>query len=92
MMKLYLAVSEQLEQCYDGYSLDPPEPYCIAELVVAQSRNQAIWLAWKSDRSFTGDVRDIPRFSCRAKARLTEDVIPGIVSKREEYSHYWNDE
>jgi hypothetical protein len=48
----------------------PEEDYAIAQIVVAESRSKAIWMAWKTDKdSYNGDARDMPRF--RAK------MVPG---------------
>ena len=66
---LYLVISEPIEQ-YAGWAclLEPPETYCIAQLVVATSHKQALWLAWQEDDySYTGDVNDRPKMSCNLR-------------------------
>lgn len=93
MLNLYLVVSEQLENYGDWY--EPPETYCIAELVVARNYSQARYLAWKTDWS-SGDFRDMPRFRVNIKKKNIEGP-PRLAS--EEYSSlederlwYFNDE
>ena len=81
-MNIYLVVSESLKTIvwedwfnYVGHE----ESYCIAELVIAKSRGQAKWLAWKSDEDFTGDPRDMPKFSVKIRAKNVEGP-PRIIS------------
>ena len=85
-MNLYLVVSEDLE----GH---PSEGlYRIAELVVACSRSEAAYLAWKNDDglwgSFTGDLRDKPKFQSRLKARGL-DGLQRIVSDEYQDDGVW---
>lgn len=92
MSNLYLVVSEQLttvvwEDWFNGVGHE--EPYCIAELVTARSRSQATWLAWKHDKnSFTGDVRDKPRFRCECKRKNVVNFT-GIVSDDFKNEYLW---
>lgn len=82
-MKLYLVVSEELWDMFpildDGTG--PKEYYRIAELIVARSAAQARYLAWQTDSSFSNDIRDMPRFSCRKK--LADVEGPARVASRE---------
>jgi len=63
-----------------AFCQDIEEPYAIAELVVAKSRGQAKWLAWKTERGNTDDVRDMPRFRTAIKAKGVEGP-PRIASE-----------
>ena len=68
MMDLYLVVSEGMTAWESHY--EPPEWYCIAELMVARNRSQARYLAWKADRnSFSYDFGDMPKFKIRLRIR-----------------------
>ena len=72
MANLYLVVSGQLTEVVgdDWFNqVGHEETYGIAELVVANSRGQARWLAWKSDSFFTGNVRDMPKFRTALKQK-----------------------
>lgn len=63
-MNLYRCVSEQLTSFGRYDPPEPPEDYRIVELVAAETRGRARWLAWSTDRdSFTGSVVDMPKFS-----------------------------
>ena len=87
-MNAYRVISEMLYS--SGAAYDPPEPpedYCIVELVVAKSRGQAKWLAWQTDLSFNGGVADMPRFSVR-KAREASGE-PRIVTMEDEFQDCW---
>ena len=66
MFNLYLVVSEDLQNYGDYYN--PPDIYCIAELVVARNYSQARYLAWKTDYYF-GDFIDMPKFQVRIKRK-----------------------
>mgnify|MGYP001577508370 FL=1 len=90
---LYRVVSEQLDEFIrEGPTEGHYEPYRIAELVIARSPAQAKWLAWKTDKSsFTGNVKDRPKMSCRKKATLAEDIQYGVVSNVLEYQFAWED-
>ena len=67
-MNVYFCLSEELTDPGHPYG-DPPEPPetgPICEIVRAESRGMAKWLAWKTDRhSFTGEIVDMPRFATR---------------------------
>ena len=100
-MNLYLVVSEELtETIWEDWfnQVGHEENYCIAELVIANTPNQAKWLAWKADKaSFTGRAPEIPKMSCHKKATLcnwldgsTEvEPIAGIASKNPAYQCFW---
>ena len=102
-MNIYLVVSEDLvETIWEDWfnQVGHEDHYCIAELVIANTPNQAKWLAWKADKSsFTGDVSDKPKMSCRKKATLCSwldgsaevEPIAGIVSKNPAYQFAWED-
>lgn len=97
-MNVYLIISEELKTAvYEDWFVNAGhwEYYRIAELVVAQNRGQARWLAWKGDgASFTGDVRDMPRMTCRMRAKNIEWFWPmsGIVTDRPEFQGCWGKE
>ena len=93
-MNLYLVASEPLshvvwEDWFNRVGHD--EPYGIAELVIAESPNQAKWCAWKADEeSFTGDVRDIPKMSATIRMKhIFGFGKPEIVSDRPEFQSSW---
>ena len=90
-MKVYEVVSELLHDYGVAWG-DPPKPpedYCIAELVVAGSRGQAKWLAWKMDRSFSGIVQEMPRFTVHVVGR---NAVGGIrvVTRDPRYQDCWD--
>jgi len=66
-MRVYFVVSEEMESGGHPYG-DPPEPPewgCIVEIVAAETRSRARWMAWKKDsssRSLT--AADMPNFRC----------------------------
>lgn len=63
MIRKYEVLSELLEEIVWGGHI---ETYRIYEVVEAESHAQAKWKAWKKDRnSFTGNVRDMPKFSVK---------------------------
>ena len=77
-MNIYLVVSEELTEYFHDI-MEPPERYRIAELVKARNASQAKYLAWKSDSdSFTGDIRDMPRFQVRLKM-ADRTGKPGVI-------------
>jgi hypothetical protein len=89
-MNVYRVTSEELETRVSAYSVDPPEIYCIAELVAAATSTKARWAAWRSDReSYTGDVRDMPRMSVRLVATGL-DIPAGIVTGDPAYADAWD--
>ena len=94
-MNIYLVVSEDLvETIWEDWfnQVGHEDHYCIAELVIANTPNQAKWLAWKADKSsFTGDVSDKPKMSCRKKSTLPMGLgdSPGIVSNNPAYQFAW---
>jgi len=65
-MNLYQVISEELSTVIPvlDYGEGPLEYYHIAEIVAAETRGQAKWIAWKSDEdSFEGNICDMPKFS-----------------------------
>lgn len=82
-MNIYRCVSEELSYveviCDDGTG--PLEYYCIAELVAAETRGRAKWLAYKSDHPSywrLASMDDMPKFSVvctRKNVNLPEGVI-----------------
>jgi len=71
-VNLYSVISEELEHPGSYEPPEPPEPYCIVELVAATSPGAAKFAAWRKDRSFRGtggDVLEMPRFSVCLVAR-----------------------
>ena len=93
MLNLYQVVSEALTAIvYEDWfnNVGHEEPYFIAELVIARNPGQAKWLAWKLDKhSFTGDITDMPRFSCRKHPDVVAGTEPKIVSELPEYQERW---
>lgn len=79
MNHLYLVVSETLSEIVPilDYGQGPEEEYKIVVLVSARSRGRAKWLAWQSDKSFDGDVTDMPKLYTRkiGKTRLAEGKV-----------------
>jgi len=55
------------------------EDYRIAELVAARSRGQARYLAWKADKTFSADMREMPKFTTH-KTPLRVGGIPRVVT------------
>lgn len=89
-MNLYLVVSETLYEKIPilDFGEGPLEPYSICELVLAESREQARYLAWQRDRSFENDMRDCPNF----RTRKLQDGFDGkgIVSDWGFYQRFWD--
>lgn len=96
-MRLYLVVSEQLEDvvCEDAsVGACHVEPYCICELVVARNRAQATYLAWQHDRPPSQNVGDKPKFRTETKVRNVEG--PARIASGEKWiidaDWCWKDE
>lgn len=92
-MNVYLVISEELQDvvCEDwSVSACHNEPYCIAEQVRARSRSQAKWLAWKSDKGWSPDVRDMPKFHVYLKAKDVSGQ-PGLLTETEQRDDWWLD-
>lgn len=94
-MNLYLIISETLTTIdwEDRFSyLGHEEEYRIWELVVARNHSQARYLAWKTDKSsFTDEMRDMPRFTCRLRKKdidLPAGVIHDISNPK--FAQYWD--
>jgi len=84
-MNIYLVVSEELRTFQR-----PIETYCIAELVRAKNASQARYLAWKNDiDSYTGYIKDMPKFQTRTKLFGSSGEMPGIVTDDFKYADYW---
>ncbi len=93
-MNIYLVISDELEDvvCEDwSVGACHLEAYCIAGQVRARSRGQAKWLAWKNDKSCTGYMCDMPKFSVQLKAK---DVTgePGVLPDSECQDEWWGEE
>lgn len=95
MNNLYFVLSEQLtETVWVDYEANVgyEEPYHICELVIAESPNQAKYIAWKNDNDFnkygTADMRDCPKFTYKT---LEKDIQheKGIVTEIPEFQKYW---
>lgn len=89
-MNLYLVVSEPLEAVVweDWFNrVGHIEPYCIAELVVARSRSQAKYLAWRTDKEtfYPSDIREMPKFNVCLK---WHDVVGPPRIATEEYDDF----
>lgn len=89
-MALYLVVSETLWETVPvlDYGEGPREPYAIVDLVCAESREQARYLAWQKDKNSTGDFRDCPNFRTRKLADHPD--AKGIVSDWDNYQSFWD--
>lgn len=94
-MYLFLVVSETLYEKIpildDGSG--PLEPYKIVCLVSAQTREQARYTAWKTDRSFdASDMRDMPNFKTR-KLGVSNHPTRMIIEEQfdEETGRYINE-
>ena len=94
-MNLYLVISEPLTAIVweDWFNcVGHEETHCIAELVLANTPNQAKWLAWQTDKdSFTNRAPEIPKMSCRKRGTFPAVITPGIVSKDPEYEFAWGE-
>jgi len=62
------------------------EDYRIAELVAARSRGQARYLAWKADKTFSSDMREMPKFVTH-KTRQPVWGPPRVVTKEYQGPH-----
>lgn len=89
-MSVFLVVSEELYERIPilDFGEGPDEPYAICVLVVADTREQARWTAWQTDKSFNGDVRDMPLFRTR---KLDNGMTGsrGVVTDWPQYAHLW---
>lgn len=90
-MPIFIVVSETLYNTIplmdDGSG--PSEPYCIVELVIAETREQARYLAWKTDRNFGHNCREMPNFRTAKLDRTFSTDTKGIVSDYKFYEKYW---
>lgn len=87
-MNLYFVLSKNIHEYggqEDAYGYDPPEDYCIVELVIAKSAAQAKYIAWKKDDPFAQNIEDMPKFQVRLRQK---DVggEPRIVTDEEEFA------
>jgi hypothetical protein len=94
-MNIYRVISDVLTTTIplldDGTG--PTEDYAIAHLVAAESRSQAKWLAWRTDKdSWSSDVRDMPRFTVKLMRKGVAVDGPGIVSDRPEFKDLWGED
>lgn len=86
-MNIYSVVSEPLRSP-DTYT-EPGEPYAIAEIVVAATRDQARWMAWQTDSESSNDPRDMPKFRVH-KLRACVDGPARVMSTAEPgYEDLW---
>lgn len=82
MNNVYFVLSEPLMSI--GTMYESPETYRIAEVVIAKSRSQAIYLALQEDHEIWNDVRDFPKFRTELKLKnvpFESQVIRGDVVK-----------
>ena len=89
-MNIYEVISETLYD-YECMDYGPPEPYCIAHLVAAETPSQARYLAWKSSADFIYDLREMPDFSVHIRKKNVY-IEKGIVTNDEEFQDCWRDE
>ena len=93
-MNIYIVESEHLEATYsDGWNIPVgatiPESYCIYELVAAESRGQAGYMAWQNDPGTCDDlITEKPKMSIKVVAKGV-DASKGIVTQDPEYQHLW---
>lgn len=89
-MSLYLVVSETLYEKIPilDFGEGPLEPYSIVELVCADSREQARYLAWQNDKHSTMDFRDCPNFRTRKLSDRPD--AKGVVSDWDNYQAFWD--
>lgn len=89
-MPIYLVVSETLYEKVPilDFGEGPLESYGIVDLVISKSREQARYLAWEKDKTFSSDIREIPNFRTR---KLSSNYIglKRIVSDWEGYQNFW---
>jgi hypothetical protein len=91
-MNVYFVGSEKL--CDDS---GVPEYYHIAFLVLAHSRGQAKYIAYKKDRPYGWpSIEDMPRFTVRKLGEVVDDGEPRVVGDESgagadrHYVSYWN--
>ena len=93
-MKLYLVVSQEMKEVVweDWFNqVGHLEYYRIAELVLAEKPSQAKWTAWTTDqKTFDGNVLDMPRFSIRCLGQFPQESKRRVVSKDPAFAWYWN--
>lgn len=92
-MNIYQVVSEVLTGYdYVCEEISVPVDYCIAQLVVAGSRDQAKYVAWKTDRQsfYPSDINEMPRMSVRI---VKKDVVgpARLVTKDPECQQLWKE-
>ena len=90
-MNVYEVVSETLERGggFYGFDPEPPESFCIAELVVARSPSQAKYIVCKAEASHLGrDLTDMPKFSVRIVKRNVDGECR-IVSEDPDFELCW---
>lgn len=96
-MYLFLIVSETLYEKIPvlGDGSGPLEEYKIVCLVSAQTREQARWAAWQTDKSFDGDVTNMPNFRTRklgVSNHSTRMIIkPQFDDETGRYTNEWGD-
>ena len=90
-MPVYVVVSETLWETVPilDYGEGPREPYSIVHLVVANTREQARYLAWQTDKNSTGDFRDCPNFRTRKLADEPSEGVKGVVTDWPAYEKLW---
>lgn len=82
MNNVYFVLSEPLVSI--GTMFEPPETYRIAEVIIAKSRSQAVYLALQEDQEIWNDVREFPIFRTELKLKnvpFESQVIKGDVVK-----------
>lgn len=89
-MNVYFVLSEYLKD--SASQCDPPEPPeggCIALIVVAKSRGQARYLAWRSEEKYgSGSAADMPAFATR-KIGTTEGEPHVVQCGEDRYDEWW---
>lgn len=90
-MPIFAVASELLWETIPvtDFGEGPREPYRIVHLVVCDTRGQAKYLAWQTDKNFDGDIRwNMPRFRT-CKLQDEPKGAKGIVSDWENYQELW---
>ena len=81
-MKFFDVVSEPLERVeWEDWSVGAGhlEEYRIHGTVMAESRGQAKYKVWKTDKnSFSTDIRDMPRFETR---QITKEMFEDLTTR-----------
>ena len=90
-LDLFFCLSEPLSETVPvlDYGQGPEEEYRIAELVVADSRAKAKWMAYKADKPNRHErMEDMPKMSVR-KIASGFVTTPRVVSREPAWQQFW---